>query len=216
MPAKNVLKLYEKNGYYHLYNRGVAKNPIFFEEQDYAVFLSYLKEYLSPPVPLTEEELRLMKYTYLRKNYHQEIELLVYCLMPNHFHFLLKQNEVRSIELFMRSLLTRYSVYFNKHYDRVGHLFQGAYKGVLIRHEEYLLWLSRYIHRNPLELLRKEEKLSAYPYSSYRVYLGLQNVEWVSPQDVLTAFPRGDYRSFAEDVDDNQAPEGLSDVVLEY
>lgn len=216
MPAKNALKHYEENGYYHLYDRGVAKNEIFLDEQDYAVFLSYLKEYLSPPVPPSEEEIRQMNYKYLRKNYLSEIKLLAFCLMPNHFHFLVRQRGSRAIESFMRSLLTRYSVYFNRHHERVGHLFQDVYKGILVPNEAYFLWLGRYIHRNPLGILLKKGRLSDYPYSSYPAYLGLQKIAWLSPEDALASYPKRGYRDFVEEVEDNDAPEALGEYTLEH
>lgn len=198
VPARNALKRYAENGYYHLYNRGVAKGEIFSDPQDYAVFLSYLKQYLSPlqiQEPSKENPLQAL-YWYVPKNYWQEIELLAFCLMPNHFHLLTKQRQPRSIESFMRSLLIRYSQYFNKRYQRVGHVFQGVYKGALIDNEQYLWWLSRYIHRNPLENLKKEQKLSDYSYSSYPAYLGRWLAEWVKPGEILSQVKN--YRTFVE------------------
>ncbi len=196
MPAKNSLKIYFEGGYYHLYNRGVDKNAIFFEEQDYTVFLSYLGEYLSPPVPPTEAEIKKAGRIYIRKNYYKQIELLAFVLMPNHFHLLLKQNESRAIEGFMRSLLTRYSGYFNKRHQRIGHLLQAVYKGVIVENEEQFIWLSRYIHRNPLERLRKGEGLADFPYSSYQTYLGTNPLTWVNTKDILGGIK--DYRGFVE------------------
>ena len=211
MPSKNRIKQYAEDGHYHAYNRGVGKNLIFKESQDYLVFISYLKELLSPPVPPTEEEVRLMKYSYIKKNYHGEIELLAFCLMPNHFHLLLKQNQPRSIESFMRSLGIRYSGYFNKHHERVGHLFQDTYKGVLIQNDEYLWWLSRYIHRNPAEF-GGQDPLSSYPYSSYASYIGMSHPAWICPEMILGNFK--DYRSFVED-EPKDIPEFIEDFYLE-
>lgn len=212
VPSKNSLKTYSKDGYYHLYNRGVAKNKIFLDEQDYAVFLSYLKEYLSPFIPPSEEELKHQGYVYFRKNYYQQIELLTFVLIPNHFHFLLKQTQPRAIEGFMRSLLTRYSGYFNKKYNRVGHLLQDVYKGVLIDREEYFLWLSRYIHRNPRELIEPDSPLSSYPYSSYPAYLGLKKFDWINTNNILKQIKS--YKRFVEESAKN-IPEELPSYILE-
>lgn len=212
MPSKNSLKLYSENGYYHIYNRGVAKSEIYLSDQDYHVFINYLREYLSPPVAPTPEEIRKMDYKYIRKNYYDEIELLSFCLMPNHFHLLLKQKQAHSIEKFMRSLLTRYSVYFNKHYDRVGHLFQGVYKGILIGNDEYLWWLSRYIHRNPLEIKKYPQQLTNYQYSSYPTYLNKEVYPWIRPQIILANIK--DYRNFVEG-NDQKYPEGIDDLLFE-
>lgn len=212
MPGKNTLKPYSENGYYHLYNRGVAKTPIFLSAKDYSVFLSYLKDYLSPPRALTPDEIRSMDRIYIRKNYNCEINLLAFVLMPNHFHFLLKQKSPESIEFFMRSLLSRYSTYFNKQHERVGHVFQDVYKGVLVNREGYFLWLSKYIHRNPLELLKEGEKLGDFEYSSYPVYLGKRKNEWVSTEEILGSVKN--YKSFVEGSASGE-PEDLSTYVLE-
>lgn len=202
MPSRNKVKPYTENGYYHLYNRGVDRLPIFLSEQDYAVFISYLQEYLSPEVNT--------KRRYFCKNYYGQIELLAFCLMPNHFHLLIKQTGPRMIENFMRSLFVRYSGYFNKQHHRVGHLFQDIYKGVLVQQEEQLWWLSRYIHRNPLEIL-KGETLQSYPYSSYRYYFDDSSPIWINPE-ILGSIK--DYRSFVEN-QPKDTPEFMEDFYLD-
>jgi len=191
MPSRNVRKTYVKEGYYHVYNRGVEKRTLFEASQDYKVFLKYLKEYLSPP-PKPEE----IKVTFTlqgeafkgiprqSKNYSKEIELLAYCLTPNHFHLLLRQNSIDSMERFIHSLCTRYTMFFNKKYSRVGKLYQGPYKAVLINNDTYLLHLSRYIHMNPSEYT--SDLTSAY--SSYADYLGIRNTKWVKPKSVLAFY----------------------------
>ena len=161
MPARNSLKQYQENSYYHLYNRGVEKRLVFLDEQDYSVFLSYLKEYLlpkntqelseklaNPNTPYKEKD-KIIKLLRLN-NFADEITLLAYCLMPNHFHFLIKQKGAQGIDVFMNSLGTRYTMYFNRKYKRVGSLWQAVYKAVLINNDEQLLHLSRYIHLNPV------------------------------------------------------------------
>lgn len=214
MPSRNALKLYSEDGCYHIYNRGVAKNIVFEDKQDYLVFMSYLKDYLSALRPLTEEEIMIGGRPPSRKNYYQQIELLSFVLMPNHFHLLLKQKQSRTVEYFMRSLLTRYVKYFNRRYERVGHLFQDVYKAVLIERDEYLWWLTRYIHRNPKEILSESQGLLDYPYSSYPAYIGRRNSTWVSVEDILAQIKN--YRSFVEDdKQSDQAPQVLSELILE-
>lgn len=193
MPGKNTIKTYIKNGYYHLYNRGVEKRTIYEDVQDYKVFLKYLKEYLSPP----RDPHKLKTTIYVQgasfkgiprqpRNYNKEIELIAYCLMPNHFHLLIKQHSKYSIEKFMRSLSTRYSMYFNKKYNRIGKLFQGHYKAILIKNDSYLLHLSRYIHLNPKEI--NIELTNAY--SSYPDYIGLRRTKWIHPKIVTDFFSK--------------------------
>jgi len=191
MPGRNIVKNYIENGYYHIYNRGVEKRKIFQDEQDYRVLLKYLKEYLSPP----QERAKITKTFTLKgstfkgmprqpNNYFQEIELLAYCLMPNHFHLLIKQKNLFSIKKYMQSLSTRYSMYFNKKYNRTGTLFQGVYKAVLIQNDDYLLHLTRYIHLNPLEYTSN----LANAYSSYAEYLRIRKTQWIKPDFVLSFF----------------------------
>lgn len=191
MPARNTIKTFVKDGYYHIYNRGVEKRTIFEDTQDYKVFLKYLKEYLSPAPDIKDlKTIFTIQGTSFKgiprqiKNYNKKIELVAYCLMPNHFHFLINQKDTRIMENFMRSFLTRYSMYFNRKYNRVGPLFQGIYKAVLIKDDPYLLHLSRYIHLNPSE----HTKDLINTYSSYADFLGLKKTEWINPSFILNFF----------------------------
>jgi hypothetical protein len=110
--------------------------------------------------------------------------------MPNHFHLELKQIGKKDIEFFMRSLITKYSKYFNKKYSRVGPLFQSRYKAVLIQNTEYLLYLSKYIHLNPVEplLQGQGQSLEEYPWSSYPVYLNRYTTSWLKVNFIKTNF----------------------------
>src|SRR5437763_38074 len=153
MASKNSIKPYIENAYYHIYNRGVEKRTIFQDQQDYAVFLSYLKSYLTPknesalreellnPQIISAEKDRILKLLRLN-NFFDEINLVAFCLMPNHFHMLIKQKSAISIDAFMNSFITRYVIYFNKKYKRVGPLFQDVYKAVLVETDAQLLYLT--------------------------------------------------------------------------
>jgi len=206
MPSRNVLKQYLSQGLYHIYNRGVEKRNIFIDEQDYGVFLHYLKLYLLLKEDLINElkhnnnafeEISRIKRI---KNYHLNINLFCYVLMPNHFHLLLRQKEKYDIEGFMRSVITKYVLYFNHKYNRVGPLFQGRYKAILVNKEQYLLYLSRYIHRNPIEILPKKAELSYYPWSSYPIYLNKSKLKWVN-KDIISRYflSVSKYKNYVED-----------------
>lgn len=201
MPARNSIKQYYENGYYHIYNRGVEKRKIFLDQQDYSVFLSYLKEYLLPkdekglherlgePNLSPRERDKIIK-TLRLNNFSNEITLLAYCLMPNHFHFFIKQKSSGSIDKFINSIGTRYTMYFNKKYDRVGSLYQGVYKAVQITEEAQFIYLSKYIHKQALLSSRLQgEALEAQP-SSYKDYLGEKSAHWVFSQEVLSYFSK--------------------------
>lgn len=147
MPSKHSVRLYTENGIYHVYNRGVEKRTIFEVEQDYRVFLSYLKRYLTKPPKIAPDEVGPR----WNKDIYKEIQLLSYCLMPNHFHLLIKQLTQTALTTFMRCITNAYTRYFNTKYKRVGPLFQGKFKAALAETEPYVLHLTRYIHTNPLD-----------------------------------------------------------------
>lgn len=196
MAARNSVKPYVENGFYHIYNRGVEKRDIFLDSQDYSVFLSYLKTYLEPKnkeklqrtIDSKETEFRekdkAIKLLKLN-NFSEEIELLCYALMPNHFHFLIKQRPADGIDRFLNSLATRYAMYFNRKYKRVGVLFQGVYKAVLVDSDEYLLHLTKYIHSNS----PKESGNFSLP-TSLPEFLGKRNSKWVKPNFILNYFSK--------------------------
>lgn len=231
MPAKNSIKIYSEDSYYHIYNRGVEKRLIFQDEQDYGVFLSYLKNYL---LPKNEEELRnkladpnlsykekedILKLLRL-KNFSGQIMLLTYCLMPNHFHLLIKQRLANTMDRFIKALCTRYTMYFNSKYKRVGPLYQGVYKAVLVRSDQQLLYLTTYIHRNPLgNSATKGETLRAVLMkqpSSYPDYLKECKTEWVYPEEILSFFsknsPAMSYQTFVEQTPDHNL---IKDIAID-
>ena len=234
MPAKNVIKSYVPDGFYHVYNRGVNKVDIFFDEQDYRVFLSYLATSLTLK---DEKNLRAMvtndSLSYkergvaareLRlKNFTGKIELLAYCLMPNHFHFLLKQRGELDMSAFVQAIMTRFTMYENRRHKRVGRVFQGPYKAVLITSDAQLLHVSRYIHRNPLSLKRPRLlRLRAQP-SSYPNYLGEIYQGWIKPQEILSYFSHAktglqSYKEFVEMQDYNlelQSARNIAKVAID-
>lgn len=220
MPSKNSVKEFLSDSLYHIYNRGVEKRIIFIDGQDYAVFLSYLKTYLIPKdikalqSVLTDQTVswkekdKALKLLRLN-NFSENLVLISYCLMPNHFHLLVKQNEAITIDRFMNSLCTRYAMYFNKKYKRVGVLFQDHYKAVRVVNDAQLMHLSRYIHRNPVKMLRLASQgapLQSYEYSSYQEYLGLRQTSWISQNILLDYFTNKSnksqsYRAFLEGTD---------------
>ena len=150
MPSRNSLKEYVEGGIYHIYNRGIDKRDVFTDSGDYKYFLHLLKVYLQDPKKTKRTVLLDDKHLYIRRNFFGKIDLLCYCLMPNHFHFIIRQREASDITEFMKCLMTSYSMYFNIKHKRTGTLFQGRYKAVLVKDDNYILHLSRYIHMNPI------------------------------------------------------------------
>lgn len=190
MPAKNTVREYDAPAYYHIYNRGAGKQEIFHDSQDKEKLISLLARYLDPNDP----QLRSDNVTY--ETY--DIELLAYCLMGNHFHFLVFQEfDPTAITQLMRSVATAYTMYFNKKYKQSGHLFQGAFKASRITNEAYLLHISRYIHMNPRSYLR-------YQWSSLSVYLGSDSPPWLHT-DRIRSMPPKQYREFLESYEGKKA-----------
>ena len=188
MPAKNIEKIYVAESYYHAYNRGVNKEKIFRDDEDYEVFLGMLKRYLG------EATRRPNRAFY--PNYSAKVELLTYCLMPNHFHLFLYQIESDGMQLLLKSVTTAYSMYFNKKYERVGPVFQQRYKAVLIRDDAQLLHISRYIHLNPDDYYK-------WQWSSLDYYLGKKHADWLKPEKVLRLHGTPEqYKAFLDDYKD--------------
>lgn len=133
--------------YYHIFSRGNNREPIFFEPANYERFLQNLDRFQ-------------LDFGY---------RLYTYCLMPNHFHLLLRPGKTE-LSRVMQTLMTAYSMYVNKRCNHVGHIFQGRFKSIIVEKESYLLEVIRYIHLNPVRaglVARVEE----YPWSSYMKYM---------------------------------------------
>lgn len=192
MPAKNSRKILVSHHYYHVYNRGVAKQPIFLDAADKKKLLDIFARHLDPD----REDVRDDGKPY---EHFEDLELLCYCLMGNHFHLLFYVNDdAEALKQCLQQVMTAYAMYFNKKYKRVGPLFQGVYKASMILNEGYLLHISRYIHMNP-------RRYKTYYYSSLRYYTQVRGEpRWLKPQRVLNLFEGYDYVHFLEDYEDTR------------
>lgn len=182
--------------YYHIYNRGVEKRTIFTARADYERFLFDLYA-LNDRHPFLNSQYHYRGSTSIerlaarartlgeRQQRVTLVDLVCFCLMPNHYHLLLRQRGDDGVSLFMQKLGTAYTMYFNEKYQRSGALFQGRYKAIHVPHDRYFLPLSRYIHLNPLDMIEPRWKrtgikniekarrfLLTYPWSSYADYVG--------------------------------------------
>lgn len=169
-----------------MYARGANRQRIFRDPADFVKFLQLFERYLS-----LEEFKNSVGVSF--PNYHNKLELVAFCLMPNHFHLLIFQRQLGVMTQFMRSLLTSYSMYYNKKYKRTGPLFESRYKASLISDDTYLEHVSRYIHLNP-------RNWQEYDYSSLPYYLHHISDEWIRPERVLRRFASPEeYLGFVQD-----------------
>lgn len=176
------LRIDYQGAYYHITTRGVGRQNIFFEESDRQIFLEILKK--------------------LSKRWGLIIH--GYCLMSNHYHLEVEVPE-GNLSRSMQWLNQVYAGHVNRTRDRVGHLFQGRFKSVLVEAETYLHVLTRYIHLNPVRA-GIVKRPSEYKWSSYRIYLGLENRPvWLEVSKTLDKFgkfkkeQRIRYKEYVED-----------------
>ncbi len=186
MPGRNTHKIFIADHFYHLYNRGWNLGKIFHEPSDYEYFENLLQRHISlDPV----QDSRGREYIHMREN----IELNAYCLMPNHFHILVYIRDNMAATKLMSSVMTAYTMYFNRKYKRRGPLYENRFKAVIILRDEQLMHITRYIHLNKADY-------KTWPWSSYYDYLSKKPRDWIAPQPILELFSSNE--AYAEFVDD--------------
>jgi REP element-mobilizing transposase RayT len=206
--------------YYHIYNRGIDKRDIFVDDLDYKRFLLSMnllndvenglmhiwkdakrmeKDLKTNLVVTDKNQSRVDPRLDLRErlnNRNKLIEIVCYCLNPNHYHFILKQKEEKGVQKFMQKLGIGYTMYFNKKQKRSGSLFQGKFKSIHIDSNEYLLYLSAYVNQNHFIHGYKDKN---WQYSSYLDFVGERNGVLCNKADILDQFGSVDeYKEFVE------------------
>lgn len=182
---------------YHIYNRGVDKRDVFLDDQDRFRFVHDLFEF-NDTVPAGKWHESEIGSPNMRPKRDTVVDVLAFCLMPNHFHLMLRQKQEHGVSEFMKKLGIGYTYYFNKRYNRDGSLFQGKYKLVHIAEQNHFQHLPYYIHLNPLDLIYPDwrdgtitdtEKalrfLEQYRWSSYLDYAGKKNFPSVTQREFL-------------------------------
>ena len=210
---------------YHVYNRGVEKRPTFTDKRELTraiITLNYYR-FANPPVKLSKFlVLPESERAKIIKNMEEVNEILVeivcFCLMPNHFHFLLKQKKDNGISIFTANFTNSYTRFFNSRSERVGPLFQGLFKAVRMESNEQLMHVSRYIHLNPVSsFLIGFKELENYIWSSYPEYLESSSIKIANKDEVLGLFPsKQAYKEFVLDqVDYARKLEAIKHLVIE-
>lgn len=180
--------------FYHLLNRGNGKMNIFLDTPDKERFLKLLF-LCNDVIPVDMRNYEGESFGDIvgvadGDNREMLVDIGAYCLMPNHFHLLVREREENGISIFMKKLSTGYSMYFNKKYERTGKLFEGAFKATHADDDRYLEYLFSYIHLNPIKLIdplwkengikdlnKSKAFLKNYKYSSCHDYLGIERAE---------------------------------------
>jgi len=228
--------------FYHIFNRGVEKRNIFQSISDYFRFIFCIYELNNKGLIKMRdriEERKERKNTGATRVINKEplVEVVVFCLMPNHYHLVLRQLVDGGISLFMKKVGDSYVGYFNEKYNRkgMGSLFQGRFKAIHIKNDNQLMNLICYIFTNPLELLEKNWKekglkdpkkaikyLESYRWSSFLDCIGISNFPSVTKRDFIMEF-FGSPTKIKESVEDwilyktefKKGFEKIEDIILE-
>ncbi|HUV46592.1 MAG TPA: transposase [Candidatus Bathyarchaeia archaeon] len=194
---------------YHVYNRGVASQPIFFTNKNYQRAVSTIFYYCNQNLPLRYSDFIVQshdkKIEILEKLKNEKkflVEIIAFCLMPNHFHFLLKQVIDNGISNFLSKFTNSYTRYVNSKNKRSGSLLQGRFKAVRIENDEQFLHVGRYIHLNPYSsyIVKKLPDLENYPYSSLPEYLRKTKANFCHKRLILNQFKdKTAYKKFVFD-----------------
>lgn len=222
----NPIRRFITSGVYHIYNRGVEKRTIFLDKSYYQHFLETLAFYRQEQNQRLSYHLSYhLKGAHLlqspRKEERRLVTVLAYCLIPNHFHLVLRQLADGGISKFASLILNSYTKYFNTRLERVGPLFQGTFKAKLIETTESFLQVTRYIHLNVLELypshLEGERFLRDYPYSSYKIFIGAEEKNPLCQRSEILdlAGNLNSYQTFVESKINGDHRIGIEDLVLE-
>lgn len=176
--------------YYHIYNRANNKTDVFIDNEDFDFFILRLKQNLFPAQVKPGARINLLP--------EDSFTLVNFCLMPNHFHFLLKQNTDLPTSKLLSKVCTSYSMFHNKKYKKVGNVFQSKFKQVLVDDNRYLIWLSAYIHQNP-KIAGLVNKPEDYTWSSYPGSIGLKQDDLCNQTVILSQFASGvEYKKFVD------------------
>lgn len=212
MPARAIPLV--TGQYYHLFNRGINRQTIFSGVRDYSRVVGTMEFYsfAKPPIRfskflLLDNERKNQLWSELRQKNDKLLELIAFCFMPNHFHFLVRPKKDNGISKFMANFQNSYVRYFNTKHGKIGPIFQGQFKAIRIETEEQLLHLSRYIHLNPYSsyVLKKVGDLENYQWSSLPEYLGILTSTICNKEIILSNFKKsGGYKRFVFDQADYQ------------
>lgn len=183
--------IFSPEEYYHCYCRGTEKRKIFLDKKDYERFIALLFVCNSTEkIHLSDHKGKALEELFKIDRKETLVDIGAYCLMPNHFHLLIREKTENGISLFMQKIMTAYTMYFNKKYGRTGALFESRFRAEHANNNNYLKYLFSYIHLNPVKIINsnwKEEGiknkkeainfLHNYRYSSYIDYMNYPRLQ---------------------------------------
>ncbi len=158
-----------KGEYYHVFNRGIEKRSIFLKKGDYERFINSLTLFNTDKPSWLVNDILEAGAGFFPTEVERLVGLVAYCVNPNHFHLLLKENQENGVATFMKKVCTGYAMYFNKKNERSGILFQGRFKSVHIDSNDLLLYISAYVNCN--SEIHNFEKAKDYQWCSFPEYL---------------------------------------------
>lgn len=218
--------LFVPGEYYHVFNRGNNKQLIFHDSRDWTRFLFALL-YFQSNAPIYNIGSKISYFIKHRvfnisekiteniiKN--RTVELVNFCLMPNHFHATVKELKKSGISNYMQKILNAFTKYSNTKYEQSGHLFQGPFKAVHIDSNEQLLYLSAYIHSNPKGIQEWKNKIHQYPWSSFQDYTSKNRWGNLLQQDIILnqiSFGK-EYKELVNQSGAKNTKEYLNDAIL--
>ena len=201
--------------FFHVFNRGVEKRDVFLDDEDRYRFIHDLYEFNDKDAVMNinyyfdsqrklireggfKKAVKILQEMQRTKKRKVLVDVICFCLMPNHFHLIAKPLVENGLPLFMQKLGIGYTRYFNYKYERVGSLFQGTYKAKHLSDDTYFMHCTGYVHRNPLDLIEPDWKeegikdaakakkfLFDYKWSSFPDYVGKKNFPSVTRRDFL-------------------------------
>ncbi len=197
MPSRT--DVFTNECYYHVFDKTIDNRKVFDNQKVSKEFIKTFLYYRSCRAHIRYSKLKQMpkdvSTSILDEVFYPSyflVHIVAYCLMPNHYHFLLKQQMTNGIVTFMSNSLNSFTHYYNNLNKRKGPLFLTQFKSKKITSDEQLIYVSSYIHRNPLSsgLVVSPKELCTYPYSSMKAYMGTNN-ERIYTQPVLLNFNEG-------------------------
>jgi putative transposase len=198
MPAKHTQRSFIEGGLYHIYN-SAKKDLLFKEEEDYKTFLFYLYIYVRP-IKSVLQQYDELPFRLQIKNLNKEVDILTYCLMPDHFHIIVKQTSLQGVQKLLKQVTNAYTEYFNKKYRLTGPVVKGRYKAIVIEKEKHLLELSRYIHLHPV-ISQISQRAQDYEWSSMKEFENTSSDAICNKRLILSYFSSNkDFVRFTNDI----------------